>query len=494
MAIDSQKVSYNQYKFIIDSVNDIIFQTDNEGAWTFLNKSWERSMSYTVEESIGKPFFSFLYPDDVAKNWELFKPMIEGSKPYCKHEIRYQSSKSEIRWMRVYAVLLKDDAGNVIGTSGTLSDISQEKQNRDMIDLLSNNISDLVAVHELDGTYKYLSPSVKSITGYTEAEMLGKSPYGFILPADVDKLKQAHISLLKNRTQVGDNITWRFVTKSGGYTWLETVSKMIVNDFGDDVGIVTSSRVVDLRKKAEEHLIISAQKERELNQLKSNFINLASHEFRTPLAIMHSSMELLEIAVDMPVLNRKLIDKHKSNIFAEIDRLNSLIDDVLITGKIESNGIVCNIEPIDITALVKHAVGSIEDIQPDKRKIDLQISGEPREVLADQALMRQVLFNLLSNAFKYSSDCPPPVLTLIFSDDAYTIKLKDFGIGIPDSDQKKIFSAFYRASNAGQIKGTGLGMFITKTFVELQHGQIHFESYKGFGTEFTLIFQQRAES
>ncbi len=489
MISEHQPVSYAEYKFIIDNVNDIIFQTDNEGNWTFLNNSWENSMKFSLEESLGTPFFSYLHPADVEKNYQLFVPLMEGRKDYCKHEIRYIAKTGEITWMRVYAVLLKDDHGAIIGTSGTLCDITQEKQNRDMIELLSTNVFDLIAVHENDGTYKYLSPSVLSITGYTEGELLGKSPYDFLYPDDLTMVKNYHTQLLKGTLLNGQVLTHRFVTKSGGYTWLETLPKPIFNDLGDMVGLVSSSRVVDVRKKAEDMLIASLQKERELNELKSSFINMASHEFRTPLAIIHSSLELIELFSSTDSNNRAT-DKQINNIYAEVDRLNSLIDDVLVTGKIDSNTIFCHTEAFSITNVVLKSIAVIEKTQPDGRKVVLKIQGEQRDIYADPGLMTQILYNLLSNALKYSGGREAPRLTLNFKPDEFTITVKDYGIGIPENDNGKIFTAFFRASNSGQIKGNGLGMFITKKFVEIQNGVITFESCKDQGSEFVAVFKQ----
>ena len=489
VAVDHQ-VSYKQYEFIIDNVNDIIFQTDTKGNWSFLSKSWERSMGFTVTESLGHPFFNFLHADDVSKNYEYFIPLLDGRKAYCSHEIRYVSKSNDIIWMRVYAVLLKDDKGQVIGTSGTLCDISKEKQNQNIIELLSNNISDVVILHEIDGTHNYISPSIFQATGYTENELLGKSPYDFVFAEDLDLVKKYHTDLMKNKSNNVESVTFRFVTKSGGYTWMESVPKFVINDLGDVVGVVTSSRVVDVRKKAEEQLLITFQKESELNQLKSSFINMASHEFRTPLAIIHSSLELIDIYSQNPAISYASTQKHINGIYAEIDRLNSLIDDVLITGKIDSNTIVCNNELFNIVDLVECSISSIEDTQADNRKVELIIEGQPRNLNADPVLMRQVLYNLLSNAFKYSAGRKPPKLKLLFTETEIVIKIRDYGIGIPEAEGKKIFSAFFRASNTGQIKGTGLGMFITKKFTEIQKGAISFKSFDGVGSEFKVTFKQ----
>jgi len=486
-----QAFSYFGYKNLVDSINDIVFQTDTEGNWTFLNNSWARIMEFDVNDVIGKPFFNYLHPDDVVKNFMLFKPLIDGEKDYCSHEIRYIKKSGKAIWVKVFAILLKDESGNLLGTSGTLQDITSDRQNRGMIELLSNNITDLVCLHEIDGTYIYVSPSSVSITGYTSEELVGRSLYEFLHPDDIAIMKKAHENAMLQRDAEPNYVTLRFRRKNGNYTWLEKSAKSIRDEDGSFIGLVTSTRPIDIRKKAEEQILMSLKQEKELNQMKSNFVGLASHQIRTPLSSIRSSAELLAMKAVKNSENKEIITKYSNNICSEVDRLSALIDEVLTVSKIESHSFECKKREVNINHLLRKVVTEIENGQEDTRKVVLKLSRKKEIVMADPLFIEHALGNLISNALKYSAGKKPPVIELSFiSASKYEIKIRDFGLGIPYESQNKIFEAFHRAENVAGIKGTGLGMFIAKYLIELHGGFISFESKPNEGTIFIITLNR----
>jgi PAS domain S-box-containing protein len=117
-----------RYRCVVDHVKEVIFQIDAEGLWTFLNPAWTEIMEFTVEESIGTNFLNYIHPEDRQRNLELFQPLIDRQKDYCRHEIRYITKAGQVRWIEVFARLTLDANNNVIGTSGTLNDITDRKQ------------------------------------------------------------------------------------------------------------------------------------------------------------------------------------------------------------------------------------------------------------------------------------------------------------------------------------------------------------------------------
>ena len=242
----------------------------------------------------------------------------------------------------------------------------------------------------------------------------------------------------------------------------------------------------DILKKGEEQILFSLQKERELNQLKSNFVSLASHEFRTPLACIRSSVELLQINLTRPDTKLKDTIRHQHNILEEVDHLSELINEVLTVGKIESNTFTCKKELVDIQLILQKVIDNLNQIQDDERSITYLMDTNHPKIMADPLLLKHILTNILSNSLKYSKGKKQPEVTIKFGHSDVQVIIKDFGIGIPLNQQAKIFQAFYRAENVDQIAGTGLGMFITKNFIELHGGQISFKSLPQNGTEFTM--------
>ena len=250
--------------------------------------------------------------------------------------------------------------------------------------------------------------------------------------------------------------------------------------------VSTISEQKNKLKKGEEQILVSLHKEKELNQLKSNFVSLASHEFRTPLACIRSSIELLQINLSRPSSQLKDTARHHNNIISEIDNLSKLIDEVLTVGKIESDTFSCKKEVVNLTLTLLKIIDNLNNIQDDERVITFIGDTNFLPVMADPLLLKHILNNLISNSFKYSKGKKPPVVKIIYEKTKVSVQIVDFGIGIPYNQQGKIFQAFFRAENVEQIKGTGLGMFITKNFVELHGGQISFKSIPNEGTEFLM--------
>lgn len=260
--------------------------------------------------------------------------------------------------------------------------------------------------------------------------------------------------------------------------------EIINQDLNRLVGTISEQK--DKLKKGEAQILISLQKERELNQLKSNFVSLASHEFRTPLACIRSSVELLQMNLTRPDVPVNNTIRHQNNIITEVDHLSELINEVLTVGKIESNTFTCNKESVDLFEILQIVINNLKMIQNDERSINLLAEENPIILMADPLLLRHILNNLLSNSLKYSKGKKQPEVSVIYGNEDVQVLVKDFGIGIPLKQQAKIFQAFFRAENVDQISGTGLGMFITKSFIELHGGKISFKSNMETGTEFIM--------
>jgi PAS domain S-box-containing protein len=481
--------SERKYKTVVESVNDIVFQTDTEANWTFLNKSWERVFGYTVAESLGKPLYQYLHPDDVQRNIELLEPLVTKKKSYCDHEIRYISKSGEILTIKVFAVILYNKTGEIIGTSGTLQDITEQKRNKEMYQLLSENVRDMIIIHSLDGTITYATPSSYVLVGYTSEELIGKNPFQFIHPDDIRSITLLQQSLISDsNNQVNTLISYRFKHKEGHYLWLETSSKAIKDKNGVTINIIASSRIIDERKKLEESLIESLVKEKELNELKSRFVSMASHEFRTPMATIKSSTEILHIRSQQlhDLAMQESLNKHLTIINSEVDRLTTLMNDVLLLGKIEAVKVIFKPIKTNLKSLIENTVSRLSNKFIDERRLNLEFIGETRDVLVDPVLFNHILENLISNAFKYSVNCQAPELKLTIDKKSILIEIKDYGMGIPKDEEKQIFESFFRARNVDLIQGTGLGLVIVKNFVQMHGGKISFQSEEGKGTVFKV--------
>ncbi|MEA5139227.1 sensor histidine kinase [Arcicella rigui] len=486
-----QRISEHEekYKYVVESVDEVLFQTDTVGNWTFLNKAWTEIFGFSNEESIGKPFYNFLHPDDVKKNELLFEPLIKREKSACDANIRYLNKEGKVLWIKVYASLLLNNKDEVIGVTGTLRDITNEKATAHFSELLSNNVRDLICISNLKGDYLYVSPSCTEVLGYRPEELIGKNVFEYVHPDDLDEVLNKNELPLKESSDES-LVEYRFLKKNGEYVWVQTSYKVFFDEYDIENRIISSSREITLRKRAEESLIHALQKEKELNQLKTRFVAMAAHEFKTPLSTIASSAEIIEMFLEHQKDEsfKEKVHKQLNNIQSEIVRITNVMNETLFLGKIDDENIEVKKVEMDLVELIHYIIERQGRHQKDGRKLVFKQIGEARKVWADSQHFEHIIDNLVSNAFKYSPNCESPTLTLSFNENNYVIEIKDFGIGIPKDQFKKVYSSFFRGNNVGQIKGTGLGLLIVHNLVKMYGGDITFESEEKVGTTFTLTF------
>lgn len=239
------------------------------------------------------------------------------------------------------------------------------------------------------------------------------------------------------------------------------------------------------RKKAEEEVKHALERERELNELKSKFVSIASHEFRTPLSTVLSSASLVMQYKEKGDLAK--IDKHIQRIKSSVSHLTNILNDFLSLGKLEEGRIDIAKETIPLSELLHEVIEEMKPQLKEKQNLTLQIMGKEKPICTDPKVLRNILFNLISNASKYSEAGKPIAIHVTFWENHFDIAVIDQGIGIPKEDVKHLFERFFRASNAGQVQGTGLGLNIVKRYVELLNGEINFTSQEGKGSTFTII-------
>lgn len=252
-------------------------------------------------------------------------------------------------------------------------------------------------------------------------------------------------------------------------------------------------REIQERKSVEEALILSQsetqkalKKERELNELKSRFVSMASHEFRTPLATILSSMNLLEKYQDPAFEDRR--GKHMNRIKSNVKNLTAILNDFLSLSKLEEGKVGVHVEEIDICILAEEVKEDLKVQVKKGQQIDYQHTGTESTLSSDARLLQNILINLLSNAVKYSpEDSLVEFSTRMDTENLY-VRVADVGIGIPEEELPMMFERFFRAKNATNIQGTGLGLSIVKRHVELMQGEINVKSVLNKGTEFNLRF------
>lgn len=220
-----------------------------------------------------------------------------------------------------------------------------------------------------------------------------------------------------------------------------------------------------------------------MSELRSQFVTTASHQFRTPLASIKASAQLLRMT-SKQANQREVFD----TIDYEVDRLTNLMNDILILGKIDAQPLSPRKEYTDLPAILQKAIDQNLCSEKDDRVIEFSVKGKPRVMLLDANLIEHALGNLISNALKYSKDQKAPQISIHYQPKRVQVKIKDFGRGIPEADQANLFTSFFRAKNVQDIEGTGLGLVIARQFIKTNGGELHFESKLHKGTTFTACF------
>ncbi len=334
-----------------------------------------------------------------------------------------------------------------------------------------------------EGRVMSWNKGAQQIKGYSDAEIIGK-PIS-IFYTDEDNRSGEPFNNLQHALEEGhyESVGLR-KRKDGSVFYADVVFTPIYDDKNTLKGFAKITRDISDQKKAEEDILKTLLREKELNELKSRFVTLASHEFKTPLSVILSSVSLIEKYPDTDQQDKRL--KHIHRIKSNVNNLKQILNDFLSLEKLEG-GIVQNCPAeTDLTDLLRETIQDMDGSLKEGQHIGLQTEGTPRPVLVDIQLLRNILNNLLSNAIKYSPEATAIGCTLSYQPATVDIRVRDKGIGIPPEEQAQLFERFFRATNTTGISGTGLGLSIVKRYLDLMNAHIHLTSVPGQGSTFTV--------
>jgi signal transduction histidine kinase len=232
-------------------------------------------------------------------------------------------------------------------------------------------------------------------------------------------------------------------------------------------------------EESQQELSEALDKERQLNEIKSRFVSMASHEFRTPLTTVLSSASLLSKYTASGDQEKR--DKHIQRIKNSVNNLNDILEDFLSLGKLNEGKIEKKFERVKLNAIVEDTLEEMKAMLKNGQHFELNCSGDC-DAFTDKKLFRNILVNLISNAIKFSDEGKVITITGEVTDNRAAISVTDEGIGISEKDQEHLFSSFFRAANATNIQGTGLGLHIVKRYIDLLGGEVALQSELNKGT------------
>ena len=277
------------------------------------------------------------------------------------------------------------------------------------------------------------------------------------------------------------DVTLRKVTEENLKNYSEELEKQVA-----ERTVILQEVIVELEKtKNEVHQAL--QKEIEVNEMKSRFITMASHEFRTPLATILSSLALVKKYGDQNETENQL--KHIQKIKTSISHLTDILNDFLSVSKLEEGKMNNSVEHFNIKEFIEEVISDMESLCKWGQVIHYGHKGD-EFILLDKKLMRHILFNLISNSVKFSDEKTEIKIITENLANEFKLSIEDQGIGISEKEQIYLFERFFRGTNALNVTGTGLGLNIIKNYIELMNGNISFKSVENEGTTFYLNFPQ----
>jgi PAS domain S-box-containing protein len=385
---------------------------------------------------------------------------------------------------------------------------------------LFNHASMGIVVVNSSAQIQSVNPFALKLFGYTIEELIGK-PIELLIPMRFHHKHEAHrngyIKKPNNRPMgVGMDL---FAIKKEGTEFPVDVSLGNYDNNGEK-NVIAFISDISVRKKAEEaveklnedlegaieqrtreltdtmnqlekskeELSISLAKEKELSELKSRFVSMASHEFRTPLSTVLSSSYLIQKYIDTDDQPKR--EKHLQRIVSSVNMLTDILNDFLSVGKIEEGKIQVRLSEFNIEDHIKAITTEIQNNLKKGQTIEYKHKGDGI-VFMDPSLFKHIIMNLVSNASKFSPADSAIEIKTASNKDQLKLSVKDHGMGITKEDQKHLMERFFRGTNAGNIQGTGLGLHIIAKYAELMNGEVSCESELEKGTTFIITFNKK---
>ncbi|MDH3579769.1 MAG: ATP-binding protein, partial [Hyphomicrobiales bacterium] len=361
-----------------------------------------------------------------------------------------------------------------------------------------------LSISAIDGAIHDANEAWLTTTGFTREETIGNSSIEMGIWADPrDRAK--YVEQLKNDGIVKAFET-QYLTKSGEMRdillsgeYVEVAGERLMFNLSNDITEskranmelvqhrdqlqeLVDKATVELKEKARQ-LELALTKEKKLNELQRQFVSTASHEFRTPLAIIDSSVQRLMRSKNK--LTPHVLEERATRIRDAVKVMSNLMESTLSAASMDADTVKMKLGPCDLRAIISEVCDRQKDVKDD-RKLHFDSGDIPDRIKSDKSVLNQIFTNLVSNAVKYSSEGSEITIEGRREDEEVVVSVRDHGIGIDEDDLPKMFTRFFRAKTSTGIAGTGIGLNLVKTLVEMQGGSVSVQSIKGEGSTFTV--------
>lgn len=488
----------SKYRNIISNMNLGLMEVDLDDKIVFVNKSFEKLSGYIQAELIGKKAAElFLNKENIQIIRDAGEERLKGVS--STYELEARDKDGNTRWWLVSGAPNYNDEGQITGSVGIHLDLTENRlaqehirTNEEVFRKITESSTDVVTLQKPDLSFIYISPSIQEVLGYTfdEAKKLGLEN---VWHEDHMPILQELVTdfLIDNRQSI--TVEVKLKNKSGSWVWVESAISKIFNSKNQLILVQGTTRNISKRKQFEQEREEARKREKELVDLKKVFVSMASHQFRTPLTVIQSNVEIIESVFEgqeknVPALFSKSLTRMKS----QIRNMTALMNDILILGKLDNNNLKLVLDEVEINEFLQEIINdtfNTTSLKTEERIVDFIPLKRPLLVKLDKQLFSHAFVNLVSNAIKYTTDDYISPKVKVTEIDASNIKIEviDYGIGIPENDLENIRSPFYRGKNVSKIQGTGLGLSIADQFVSLHGGELKIYSKPNKGTRVEIL-------
>lgn len=486
----------NQLSQILWETPDVVAVCAPDGSMQFLNKAGRNLFGLREDEPVSHLDLTYGY-SNMMRDWirEEILPKVVKDGIWRGETTFYLPGQRVIPLSQVL-LCKKNDSGDVQYFAYIARDVSdfkhveqQLRQSRERYRTLAEAAHDFIFMVSRDGVMEYANNFCCQALDFDPNKVDG-TPAGQFFPKD---FAANHLQFLGEVHEIDRPVYTEgpFMLK-GQEFWLGTWLVPIHNEHGELVSVLGISRDITEQKKTDEALHRALLNERKLNEMRTNFFSMTSHQFRTPLSTIMLSAELLQKY--SPRWDEQKRMEHLERIQEAARRLNSMLEDILVIGRTESGRYVSSPKEFDLVAFCKHSIETIINSDQNDHKFSFHCQYESLPVYHDTGVMNRLLDNLLSNAVKYSPKGSIVSVKVKLEEENILLEVADEGIGIPEHDISYLFQPFQRGSNAGDFPGTGIGLTIIQKSAELMNGSVSLKSKEGQGTTFLIRFPVRYES
>lgn len=473
---------------VIDVSPNMIYVKDYDGRFVLVNPPVATIYNTTIDTVIGKTDADFNPTQKEVEDYLAADRLVitSGKRLFVEEPITGPTGK--VHWLQTTKVPIVSADGQSKYVLGVSTDITERKEAEEALRsseekyrLLVETMHGGLAVFDTEFRVTFVNDRFCELLGYSRAEVIGKQLMNFMDAADIPIVQ----SQIKPR-QSGESTSYELPLrhKDGHQLHLLLSGSPLLDKQGKYTGSIVVATDISIQKQAEVTLRLALAREKDLGDLKTRFVSMASHEFRTPLATILALVETL--SAYRHKLSEEQIEQRFDKIKGQVDHLKDIMEDVLLLARMQERRVEFNPVKLDLDDLLRGVLDEFESRAADGHRLEYIISGTSRAISLDHKLMRQIISNLVSNAIKYSSKGKIVRIHLEYTDAEVILQVSDEGIGIPEADLPHLFEPFHRAANVGTISGTGLGLVITREAVELHSGTITVESQQGVGTTFLI--------